>query len=87
MSILLLVSEVTALLNRGQCAIPLDSTVLLTGGYSGSLDYLDYVTEYSTKGLEREWPRLREAREGHGCGRVGQVSAFVQYVLLHAVLV
>ena len=64
---------VTAVLYRQQCAIPLDSTVLLTGGYSG--DFLDYVTEYSTEGLVWEWPRLRQGRDNHGCGRVGQVSA------------
>ena len=66
---------VTAVLYRQQCAIPLDSTVLLTGGYSG--DFLDYVTEYSEEGLVREWPRLREARADHGCGKVGQVSAIL----------
>jgi len=71
-SILVLVGEVTAVLYRQQCSIPLDSTVLLTGGR-----YLDYVTEYSEEGLVREWPRLREARSGHGCGRVGQVSAIL----------
>ena len=67
-------SEVTTGLYRGQCAIPLDSTVLLTGGHY-NLDY--YVTEYSEEGLVREWPRLREARYFHGCGRVGQVSAIL----------
>ena len=75
MSILVLVGEVTAVLYRWQCAIPLDSTVLLTGGYSGVT--LDYVTEYSEEGLVVEWPRLREARCNHGCGRVGQVSAIL----------
>ena len=74
MSILVLVGEVTAALYRWQCAIPLDSTVLLTGGYGV---WLDYVTEYSEEGLVREWPRLREARGDHGCGRVGQVSAIL----------
>ena len=70
----MLVGEVTAVLYRDQCAIPLDSTVLLTGGIGSSGD-LDYVTEYSIEGLVWEWPRLRQARYGHGCGRVGQVSA------------
>ena len=74
MSILVLVGEVAAVLYSGQCAIPLDNTVLLTGG---CCDFLDYVTEYSEEGLVREWPRLREAREQHGCGRVGQVSAIL----------
>ena len=64
------------MLYRSQCAIPLDSTVLLTGGFSNS-GWLDYVTEYSEKGLVVEWPRLREARYDHGCGRVGQVSAIL----------
>ena len=63
------------MLYRLQCAIPLDSTVLLTGGYNGYT--LDYVTEYSEGGLMVEWPRLREARSDHGCGRVGQVSAML----------
>ena len=71
----MLVGEVTAVLYRSQCAIPLDSTVLLTGGYNGYT--LDYVTEYSEEGLVREWPRLREARDHHGCGRGGQVSAIL----------
>ena len=62
------------MLYRAQCAIPLDNTVLLTGGYNGHSGYLDYVTEYSEKGLVQEWPRLRDARQFHGCGRVGQVS-------------
>ena len=75
MSILVLVGEITAVLYRHQCAIPLDSTVLLTGGINS--DFLDYVTEYSEEGLVREWPRLRQARFFHGCGRVGQVSAIL----------
>ena len=69
----MLVGEVDAVLYRDQCAIPLDSTVLLTGGYYN----LDYVTEYSEEGLVVEWPRLRQARNNHGCGRVGQVSAIL----------
>ena len=69
----MLVGEVDAVLYRDQCAIPLDSTVLLTGGYYN----LDYVTEYSEEGLVVEWPRLRQARNGHGCGRAGQVSAIL----------
>ena len=72
----MLVGEVAAVLYSGQCAILLDNTVLLTGGSSGSGE-LDYVTEYSTAGLVVEWPRLREARSDHGCGRVGQVSAIL----------
>ena len=71
----MLVGEVTAVLYRQQCTIPLDSTVLLTGGLGRG--WLDYVTEYSEEGLVREWPRLREARDHHGCGRVGQVSAIL----------
>ena len=63
------------MLYRAQCAIPLDSTVLLTGGIDIAM--LDYVTEYSEEGLVVEWPRLREARYFHGCGRVGQVSAML----------
>ena len=67
----------------------LDTTVLLTGGY-GPLDSnssgsyftalhspLDYITEYSEEGLLQEWPRLRQARHSHGCGRVGQVCAIL----------
>ena len=65
----------TAVLYRGQCAIPLDTTLLLTGGWY--YNSVDYVTEYSEDGLVREWPRLREARDRLSCGRVGQVSAML----------
>ena len=65
----------TAVLYRWQCAIPLDTTVLLTGGWY--YNSVDYVTEYSEEGLLQEWPRLRQARHSHGCGRVGQVCAIL----------
>ena len=57
------------------CNIALDSSFLVTGGRpSGSSTRWKFVTEYSREGFVKEWPPLREARNWHGCERLGQVN-------------
>ena len=55
-----------------QCAIRLESSVLLVGGYNNG-DIAE-VTEYSPAGFVKEWPTLNTPRHGAGCGRLDEVK-------------
>jgi len=60
---------ITHLLHSYACPINLGSTVILTGGCSGS-DYqtTQRVVEYNETGYLRDLPQLQYHRRNHGCG-------------------
>jgi len=57
------------------CLIDLGASFLLTGGstkWGASQPRLNTVEEYSAGGLVRRWPKLRQKRHNHACGRLNQ---------------
>ena len=48
---------------REACSIPLENTVILTGGYFTETT----VSEYNTEGWVRDLAPLTHGRDGHAC--------------------
>ena len=79
---------ITHLLHSYACPINLGSTVILTGGCSGS-DYrtTQRVVEYNETGYLRDLPQLQYHRRNHGCGYyVNQGGTKVHIYVIYIVL-